>query len=320
MDEERLAEMRHEPSAILANNILEVAASIEQMASTAKNLKGTYVRRLRDDAGKARASITDLAKRTTAKGPLVALEQENIALRAQLEKAKKEIAGLKERGPQLRKEETGKGKRESPSTKRRAKPKEQLCPTRPKQVGPGMSTRTKDRSAPEEEEEGHQMSQQMQTLTEQVAALKEMVIQCIKRGMQDNQKNATREEPPPKSTGRDRKKVIKQTAKEERPDRAKTIVRRPDNNADRIPLPEPAGSDDTWSKVIGRKARKGLKEGRQETQCKAPLQERQSRKQKSVPKKNSKGGNPTIRPPRRAAVALRRWPQAAPEIAGKSSH
>ena len=88
-DEERLAEMRHEPSAVLASNILEVAASIEQMVSTARNLKGTYVRRLRNDAGKAGASVTELAMRTTATGPLVALEQENIMLRAQLEKAKR---------------------------------------------------------------------------------------------------------------------------------------------------------------------------------------------------------------------------------------
>ena len=47
-DEKRLAELRHAPSANLAVNILEVADSIEQMASTAKNLKGTYIRRMRE--------------------------------------------------------------------------------------------------------------------------------------------------------------------------------------------------------------------------------------------------------------------------------
>ena len=43
-EEERLAELRHAPTANLAVNILKIADSIEQMAATASNLKGTYVR------------------------------------------------------------------------------------------------------------------------------------------------------------------------------------------------------------------------------------------------------------------------------------
>ena len=86
-DVERQAELRHEPSAVLAANVLEAAASIEQMAATAKNLKGICVRRLRDDAGKARANVTELVMRTKATGSLVALERENIKLRAKLQQA-----------------------------------------------------------------------------------------------------------------------------------------------------------------------------------------------------------------------------------------
>ena len=57
--------------------------------------------------------------------------------------------------------------------------------------------------------------------------------------MQDNQKNAMRQEPPAKGTGRDRAKANKQTAKGERPDKVKTIARRPDSNTDGISRPEP---------------------------------------------------------------------------------
>ena len=85
--DERLVAVRHTPSAILADSILEVADSVEQMAATARNLKGTYVRRLRDDAGKARANAIELAKRTDTTAAMAALEQENIQLRARLQKA-----------------------------------------------------------------------------------------------------------------------------------------------------------------------------------------------------------------------------------------
>lgn len=71
---------------------MEVADSLEQMAPTAGNLKGTYVRRLRDDVGKARANATELAKRTTMAGAQVTLEHENLQLRAKLQKAEEEIA------------------------------------------------------------------------------------------------------------------------------------------------------------------------------------------------------------------------------------
>ena len=94
-DEERMAELRHAPSANLAAK-LEVADDLERIAVTSGNLKGTYIRRLRDDAGKARASATELAKRTTAAGAQVALEQENLQLRVRLQQAMEEITELRE--------------------------------------------------------------------------------------------------------------------------------------------------------------------------------------------------------------------------------
>ena len=67
-DEERMAKLRHAPSANLAANLLEVTDDLERIAATSGNLKSTYIRRLRDDAGKTRASATELAKRVTAAG------------------------------------------------------------------------------------------------------------------------------------------------------------------------------------------------------------------------------------------------------------
>ena len=72
--DERLAVIRSMPSAILADSILEVAVSLERVAATSGNLKGTYVRRLRDDAGKVRTNAIELAKRTDTTAATAALE------------------------------------------------------------------------------------------------------------------------------------------------------------------------------------------------------------------------------------------------------
>lgn len=179
-DEERLAEVRHAPTANLAVTILEVADSMEQIAATAGNLKGTYVRRLRDDARKARASATKLAKRTTAVGAQVALEQENLQLRARLEKANQEIEELRGRKHHSGKDEDGKGSHTSePTESRRQQTPEIIHPKPPKQVG--MTTRAKQRIGQMEEQGEYQnIKKEMQYLTEQVKALRELVFQCMK--------------------------------------------------------------------------------------------------------------------------------------------
>ena len=162
-EEKRLAEIRHVPTANLAVNILEVADSIEQMAATAGNLKGTYIRRLRDDAGKARASVTELAKRTKVTGALAALKQENLQLRARLHKADQEIEQLKEKNRQSEREkekEKGKGKGEDERGKggRATEP-----PT--ERIG--------QQAGPEEvNRDDHGMRREIQSLAEQVKALR----------------------------------------------------------------------------------------------------------------------------------------------------
>ena len=125
-EEERLAELRHAQSANLVMNILEVADSLEQMAPTANNLKGTYVRRLRDDAGKGRANATELPKRTTAAGTQIVQKQENLQLRARLQQVSEEIAELKRRKPQPEHGEIGKGKQTAAPPERQPLPQEEI--------------------------------------------------------------------------------------------------------------------------------------------------------------------------------------------------
>ena len=56
-----------------------------------------------------RASATELAKRTSATGANVALEQEILQLRARLQQATEENAELKKRGPLPETNEAGRG-------------------------------------------------------------------------------------------------------------------------------------------------------------------------------------------------------------------
>ena len=123
--------MRHEPSANLAGYLLEIADDLERIAATSGNLKGTYVRRLRDDDGKARASATELVKRTSAAGANVALEQEILQLRARLQQATEENAELKKRGPLPETNEAGRGNQTTAPPKRQ--PQEEIHPKPPKQ-------------------------------------------------------------------------------------------------------------------------------------------------------------------------------------------
>ena len=104
-----MAEMRHEPTGNIAGYLLEVADYLERVAAASGNLNGTYVRRLRDDAGKARASATELVKRTSAAGANVALEQEILQLKARLQQATEENAELKKRGPHPETNDAGRG-------------------------------------------------------------------------------------------------------------------------------------------------------------------------------------------------------------------
>lgn len=212
--------------------------------------------------------------RTTAAGAQVALEQENIKLRAQLAKANEEIASLKEARLRPRKEESRREEWTAMPPKAQRQPKEQLCPGSPKQIGPGVSTRAKDRSVAEEESESIKIRREIQSLAEQVAALKEIVVQTLKEEMQ--KKDAARQGVPTNSAGETQAKRNKEADKTGRT--AKPGERGPTAKlrAEQVTPPEDAdnanANSNAWSKVIGRKAKKEVpKERKQEAQRKAPL-------------------------------------------------
>ena len=186
-----MAEMRHEPTGNLAGYLLEVADDLERIAVTSGNLKGTYVRRLRDDAGKARASATELVKRTSAAGANVALEREILQLKARLQQATEENAELKKRGPHPETNEAGRGNQTTAPPKRQ--PQEEIHPKPPKQAGPGKSTRASKRQDPVEEGEMQRMAQEIKSLARQVASHRELVQQCINGERPANRKNATQQ-------------------------------------------------------------------------------------------------------------------------------
>lgn len=190
-EEERIAELRHAPSANLAVNILEVADSLEQMASTANNLKGTYVRRLRDDADKARPNATELAKRTTSAGAQIALEQENLQLRAKLQKAEEEIAELRKKSNQRDKD--GKGDRIRPAKATEKQMQEEVHPKPPKQVQV-LVTRANQRQGMAQEGEYQSAMREIQSLTKQVSALRDLVWQFTQVGRPSNLREAERQE------------------------------------------------------------------------------------------------------------------------------
>ena len=119
-DQERQDELKHQPTANLTANLLEVSEVVMHVAATAKNLKGTYIRRLRDQAGIIRANTSEITARAKASGPLPALEQEVTRLREELRLARSERdAALKSLKQQPQEEAAGSAGTGRPSTERR---------------------------------------------------------------------------------------------------------------------------------------------------------------------------------------------------------
>ena len=315
-EQERLAELRHAPAASLAVNIMDVADSLEQIAATASNLKGTYIRRLRDDAGKARANATELAKRTTAVGAQIALEQENIQLRAQMLQVMKENEELKKKGmqPEHRKAGTeGKSQtatiteRQSQATKQRREGAYQK-PT--KQASQRMPSRSGRCSAQEEEGEPCTAMREMRALVEQVNALRELVMQRIVREKLPKRSEATRrQESPAKTTSSNW--AVEEGDWRGRGRTGKGTERQPISSERERGTTRPTGEakSDTWARVVGRKEKEAIrKKKRQDTKSQQQQQNMQgptsAKKRQNQTKKDQKGGRTTIKPPRRAAVAL----------------
>lgn len=69
--------------------------------------------------------------------------------------------------------------------------------------------------------------------------------------------------------------------------------------------PETANKSVTWAKVVGRKEKEAArKKAEQENQRKVPPREQQPRKQHPMTKSKRRGESQTVKPPRRAAVAI----------------
>ena len=281
--DERLAAIRGTPSAILADGILEVADAMERVAATSGNLKGTYMRLLRDEAGKARANAIELAKRTDTSAATAALEQENVLLRARLQKAEVEIESLKLR--QNEKDGVERGNRDK--------------------VSPTVS-RAKPAAAPEKKKlVDSDVKQEIRALTEQVQALKELVFALMKGDRPIGQNAFARREPASStmerpSNGREgQTKTKEQAARKRAPDQ-----RRADPQARSTPT---AALDPTttWVKVVGRKEKAASKKAAKAAIRKdAAPREKRERGQRPTPKGTRLGEKPKVNPPRRAAVAI----------------
>ena len=176
-------------------------------------------------------------------------------------------------------------------------------------LGPGVSTRAKDRSAPEEKSEILKMRREAQSLAEQVAALKEIIILNVKEEMQ--KKMAAQKEPPTKKTGDPQTNRGKEANnKKEKPsktdERDRTAKPRTTTEETFPPMDATDANSSTWSKVIGRKARKAAQKGKKQgAQRETPSSKQQpNQRQKSTTRREPRKSKPLIRTPRRAAVSL----------------
>ena len=288
--DERLAVIRNTPSAILADSILEVADSLERVAATSGNLKDTYVRRLRDDAGKVRANAIELAKRTDTTAAMAALEQENIQLRARLQKADQEIESLKVRQEEKNDKDRGNHSK-VPPTVNRARPT--AAPEGDKLVESSVRT-------------------EIRALTEQIQALRELVFALMRGDRPIGQNEFVRREPAssgmerPPNAREDQTKVREQAAQKKARDQ-----RRAEPQARSMPAAavDPAT---TWVKVVGRKEKAAKKKAEKAAIRKdtAPRVEWE-RGQRPTPKGTRMGEKLKVNPPRRAAVAISLAPGSA---------
>ena len=279
--EERLVETRHTPTAILAESILEGADSVEYVAATSGNLKGTYMRRLRDEAGKIRANTIELAKRTDTTAAMAALEQENVLLRARLQKAEEEIQSLKLRQQKSEDRERGKPPEAHPTVSK-AKPVAEVSKLADSDV-----------------------RKEMRAIAEQMQALKELVLGLISGDRPAVRSELVRREPASSETKRP-SDVREGLTKERRRKAAQNKARvQPIAEPQLRPISVAADPTTTWAKVVGRKEKAAKKKAEKAAIRKdtAPRVERE-KGQRPTPKGTPRGGKPKVNPPRRAAVVI----------------
>lgn len=97
----------------------------------------------------------------------MALEQENLQLRAQLQKVKEEIENIQKRKQQPGSEEIEAGTRTSDPPNNQQKPGETTNPKPRKPTDSGIHTKTKQRTTPEEEGINNKMMKEIQSLTDE---------------------------------------------------------------------------------------------------------------------------------------------------------
>ena len=196
--------------------------------------------------------------------------------------------------------EAGRGNQTTAPPKRQ--PLEEIHPKPPKQTGPGLSTRASKRPDTVEEVEMQKMAQEIKSLARQVAALRELVQQCINGERSANRKSATHQETHSAKDREMREECSRAEGRGVLLAKSSTLRLAASARAEEASHPKTA---DTWAKVVGRKGKEAARrKAKQEAQQKAPPREQQPRKQQFVPKGKRKGVGISVKPPRRAAVSL----------------
>ena len=265
--------------ATLVCSMLEVAASLDRLTTSAGESSDTFRRCIQDSTRKARATAVELAKRVDTATAVAALERENAQLRERLLKAEREIEKLKFRHYGTERKEGG-NHTKPPLAAPKALPRAR--------VG-----KTVDTSAME-----------IRALAEQFQALgeTELVPLGTERRMDHDQTarsvqaHSVMAVPPEAFGGR--------TSEQEKPAH-KSEQERHSAQSQGSAVPNIVGPATTWAEVVSRK-KKAAKRKADEAPSRmdtAPLG-RQERDDRPTPKGMRSGVKPIVNPPRRAAVAI----------------
>ena len=149
------------------------------------------------------------------------------------------------------------------------------------------------------------MAQEIKSLARQVAALRELVQQCINGERPANRKSATQQETHSAKDREMREECSRAEGRGVLLAKSSTLRLAASARAEEASHAKTAMNADTWAKVVGRKGNEAARmKAKQEAQQKAPPREQQPRKQQFVPKGKRKGVGISVKPPRRAAVSL----------------
>ena len=278
---ERLTEARNMPSTTLIDSLIEVADSLDEMANSAGDLRGAFVRRLRDHARRTRANAIELARRMDTAAVMAAVEQETSQPRVRLPKADQEIGDMETL--QQEKEDTERGicSKMLP-TVHRAEPV--ADPKIDKLVSSNVT-------------EIRALAEQFQALGESESA-----------GARDDRPIGQTQDVRPEPAGPEME--LPSNENEGKTEvREQSVMKSARNQQSAEPqgcsTPDAADSATTWVEVVGRREKNASKKADKATQRKvAAPREQRERAKRPTPMGTSVGKKPKINPPRRAAVAI----------------